>query len=141
MNAYMTPLLGGLIIGLAATGLLYLLGRIAGISGILWSAIAQGFSDDGAWRWLFLAGLLLGPFLYHMFSGNPYPGAPALGLPFAIVGGLLVGFGTRLGSGCTSGHGVCGIGRLSLRSVIATVTFMVFGIATVYLLRHVWGIA
>ncbi len=141
MTAYLTPLLGGLVIGLAATGLLYLLGRIAGISGILWSAVTDGFGNDNGWRWCFLAGLLLGPLLYHLLSATPYPAAPALGLPFAVTGGLLVGVGTRLGSGCTSGHGVCGIGRLSVRSLVATLTFMATGIATVYLLRHVVGLA
>ncbi len=141
MTSYLTPLLGGLAIGLAATGLLYLLGRIAGISGILWAAIAGGLSHDSGWRWCFLAGLLLGPLLYHLVTATPYPAAPAAGLPFAVVGGLLVGVGTRLGSGCTSGHGVCGIGRLSVRSLAATVTFMATGIATVYLLRQLWGLA
>ncbi len=141
MTAYLTPLLGGLVIGLAATGLLYLLGRIAGISGILWAAVSGGVSGDNTWRWCFVAGLLLGPLAYHSLANAPYPGAPALSLPFAIVGGLLVGFGTRLGSGCTSGHGVCGIGRLSVRSLLATATFIVTGIATVYLLRHAWGVA
>lgn len=140
MTAYLTPLLGGLLIGMAATGLLYLLGRIAGISGILWNAVSELPSAEDQWRWYFLAGLLLGPALYHALSATPYPAAPSLGMPFAVAGGLLVGFGTRLGSGCTSGHGVCGIGRLSMRSLTATVTFMVTGIVTVYLLRHVWGL-
>lgn len=135
----MTPLAGGLMIGAAAAGLLYLLGRIAGISGILWNAVAE--AGDRAWRWYFIAGLLAGPLLYHLLSGNPYPPPPALGWPYAVAGGLLVGFGTRLGSGCTSGHGVCGIGRLSTRSIVATLTFMACGIATVFVLRHAWGSA
>ncbi|MEE4190203.1 MAG: YeeE/YedE thiosulfate transporter family protein [Halieaceae bacterium] len=141
MSTYLTPLIGGLVIGLAATGLLYLLGRIAGISGILWSAVSEGLGSDNGWRWCFLVGLLLGPLVYHGLSGTPYPSSPALGLPFAVVGGLLVGLGTRLGSGCTSGHGVCGLGRLSVRSLMATLTFMATGITTVYLLHHAWGIA
>ena len=127
------------MIGAAAAGLLYLLGRIAGISGIVWNAIAN--AEGRAWRWAFIAGLLAGPILYHALSGQPQPSAPALGWPFAIVGGLLVGFGTRLGSGCTSGHGVCGIGRLSIRSIAATLTFMATGIATVFVLRHALGVA
>ena len=139
MTSFITPLAGGLMIGVAASGMLYLLGRIAGISGILWGAIAE--ADGRAWRWCFLAGLLGGPLLFHLLSGTPFPEPPALGWPFALVGGLLVGFGTRLGSGCTSGHGVCGIGRLSTRSVVATLTFMATGIITVFLLRHVWGLA
>ena len=139
MEQFLTPLLGGLLIGTAASLLLLLLGRIAGISGILWSAIAV--SGDRGWRWFFLAGLLLGPLLYHGLSGVSYPQAPALGLPFAVAGGLLVGFGTRLGSGCTSGHGVCGIGFLSPRSLVATLVFMATGMLTVYLLRHALGVA
>jgi uncharacterized membrane protein YedE/YeeE len=139
LSSFATPLAGGLMIGTAAVSLLYLLGRIAGISGILWNAVTD--ADDRAWRWYFLDGLLAGPLLYHYLSGNPYPSPSALGWPFAVVGGLLVGFGTRLGSGCTSGHGVCGIARLSMRSIVATLTFMASGIATVYLLRHVWGVA
>lgn len=141
MSTYLTPLIGGLVIGLAATGLLYLLGRIAGISGILWSAVSDGLGGDNGWRWCFLLGLLLGPLAYHGLSRTPYPSSPTLGLPFAVIGGLLVGLGTRLGSGCTSGHGVCGLGRLSVRSLMATLTFMATGIITVYLLHHAWGIA
>ena len=133
------PLAGGLMIGAAAAGLLFLLGRIAGISGIVWNAVAT--ADGRAWRWWFIVGLLAGPLLYHGLSGNPHPAPPALGWPAAIIGGLLVGFGTRLGSGCTSGHGVCGIGRLSKRSIAATLTFMATGVATVFILRHAWGIA
>ena len=139
MTDYLPALVGGLLIGTAAVGLLYLLGRIAGISGILWSAVSG--APDNAWRWLFLVGLVAGAALYHLASGTPAPAPSSLGWPFVICGGLLVGFGTRLGSGCTSGHGVCGIGRLSARSLIATMTFMATGIATVYLLRHVGGIA
>lgn len=139
MNQFLQPLLGGLMIGFAATGLLYLLGRIAGISGILWSAISDG--GDRSWRWCFLGGLVLGPLLYHGISGSAYPAGPALGTPFAVAGGLLVGFGTRLGSGCTSGHGVCGIARLSTRSIVATGLFMATGILTVFVIRHGLGVA
>lgn len=139
MDQFLQPLLGGLMIGFAATGLLYLLGRIAGISGILWSAISDG--GDRSWRWFFLGGMVLGPLLYHGISGAGYPAGPALGAPFAIAGGLLVGFGTRLGSGCTSGHGVCGIARLSTRSIVATGLFMATGILTVFIIRHALGVA
>ena len=139
MSDYLAALLGGVMIGLAAVGMLALLGRIAGISGITWSALA-GPSDRG-WRWMFLLGLVAGTLLYHGLSGNPLPAPSQLGWPFVIVGGLLVGFGTRLGSGCTSGHGVCGIGRLSTRSLVATLTFMTTGIATVFLLRQLGGVA
>ena len=137
MFIYTTPLLGGLLIGLAATALLLFLGRIAGISGIVWSAVSG--QADNSWRWLFILGLLLGPLFFHQLSGTPYPGASPLPWWYAMAGGLLVGFGVKLGSGCTSGHGVCGLGRLSLRSLAATLTFMATGIATVFIIRHLLG--
>ena len=135
MFAYTTPLIGGLLIGASAVALLYFLGRIAGIAGIVWGA-AQ---PDNAWRWLFIVGLLVGPLAYHFLAGVPNPAPSPLPWWQAVAGGLLVGIGVRLGSGCTSGHGVCGIGRLSPRSLVATVTFMATGIITVYVIRHVLG--
>lgn len=137
MFAYTTPLIGGLLIGTAATLMMLFLGRITGISGIVWGAITG--QADNSWRWLFIVGLLVGPLLYHNLTGTPYPTASSLQWWHAVLGGLLVGIGVKLGSGCTSGHGVCGIGRLSPRSLIATMTFMATGIATVYLTRHVLG--
>ncbi len=137
MEAFLVPLSGGLLIGGSAVALLLLLGRIAGISGILWSAVSA--QPDSAWRWLFLGGLVLGVLLYHSVSGAPYPVPSGLTPWHAAIGGLIVGFGTKLGSGCTSGHGVCGIGRLSPRSIVATLTFMATGILTVFLTRHVLG--
>jgi hypothetical protein len=137
MFAYTTPLIGGLLIGASAFFLLLFLGRIAGIGGIVWSAISA--QPDNAWRWLFILGLLTGPLLYHTVSGMPYPQESPLQWWHAAIGGLLVGFGVKLGSGCTSGHGVCGIGQLSPRSLIATITFMATGIATVYVIRHLLG--
>lgn len=137
MFAYTTPLIGGLLIGASAVALLYFLGRIAGISGIVWGAVSA--QPDNAWRWLFLVGLVAGPLLYHTVSGVPYPVPSQMEWWYAVAGGLLVGFGVKLGSGCTSGHGVCGIGRLSVRSLVATVTFMATGFATVYVIRHVVG--
>ena len=134
----LVPLSGGLMIGAASVLLLLLLGRIAGISGIVWAAVSG--QADNAWRWLFLLGMPLGAFAYHLVSGAPAPAASQLGPWYALAGGLLVGFGTRLGSGCTSGHGVCGLGRLSLRSLAATLTFMGVGILTVYILRHILGV-
>ncbi len=135
MFAYTTPLVGGLLIGVSAVALLLFLGRIAGIAGILWGAVSA--QPDNAWRWTFILGLLAGPPAYHFVAAVPNP--PPSPLPWwqAVAGGLLVGIGVRLGSGCTSGHGVCGIGRLSPRSLVATLTFMATGIATVYLIRHV----
>lgn len=134
---YSNALIGGLLIGVSAVVMLLLLGRITGITSIVWSA----FSDlrESAWRWLFLVGLIAGPVLYHLLSGAPAPTPNPSPWWLAAIAGLLVGYGTSLGSGCTSGHGVCGLGRLSMRSLVATLTFMGFGIATVYVLRHVLG--
>ena len=137
MFAYTTPLIGGLLIGASAVALLYFLGRVAGISGIVWGAVSA--QADNSWRWLFVIGLVIGPLLYHSLSNTPYPIASPLQWWHAVVGGLLVGFGVKMGSGCTSGHGVCGIGRLSPRSLIATITFMATGIVTVYVIRHLLG--
>lgn len=121
---------GGVLIGLAAALMLLGAGRIAGVSGI--AARATGLSDGGMGRaaaWMFLIGLPLGALLVMALSGG-LPASVAGPVPL-IIAGLLVGVGTRLGSGCTSGHGVCGVSRLSQRSLIATVTFMAAGIATV----------
>ena len=137
MFSYTTPLIGGLLIGASATAMLLFLGRITGISGIVWSAVSG--QADNSWCWLFLVGLVLGPLLYHTLSATPYPAASPLQWWHAVIGGLLVGFGVKLGAGCTSGHGVCGIGRLSSRSLIATMTFMATGIVTVYITRHLLG--
>ena len=130
-------LAGGLLIGSAAMLLLFLNGRVAGISGITWAAVSG--ASDRAWRWLFLLGLVIGPLVYHLMSGVPAPAPSAAPVGLLIVAGLLVGLGTRMGCGCTSGHGVCGLGRRSLRSLAATLTFMSTGIVTVYLLRHALG--
>lgn len=134
-----TALIGGVLIGTSATLLLLFNGRIAGISGILGGLVipAQG---DHLWRTLFLSGLIISGFIYHMVfpdTFNPRPGYP---LVLLITGGFIVGFGTRMGGGCTSGHGVCGIGRLSRRSLVATLVFMITGIITVYVIRHIIGI-
>ena len=137
MGDYLIPLTGGLLIGLSAAALLLTQGRIAGIAGILYGAISG--QADNLWRWLFLAGLLIGPIRYPSLSGAPMPAASNLSFAYAIAGGLLVGIGTRIGSGCTSGHGVCGIGRRSVRSLVATCTFMATGIATVFVIRHLLG--
>lgn len=137
MFAYTTPLMGGLLIGFSAVALLLLLGRMAGISGIVWGAVSA--QPDNAWRWLFVVGLLAGPLLYHTLSGASFPAPSQLPWWQAVLGGALVGFGTRMGSGCTSGHGVCGLGRLSPRSLVATLSFMAAGIATVYIIRHLLG--
>ena len=137
MELPLTAILGGLMIGTASIALLATIGRVAGISGIAWGALA---GPDRDWRILFIIGLVLGGALVHTALGRPIPTAPDGPLWLAIAAGLLVGFGTRMGSGCTSGHGVCGIGRRSLRSVTATVTFMSAGVVTVYVVRHVLGV-
>lgn len=136
----LSALAGGALIGLAVAVFLLGLGGIAGISGLLGSAL-QGLWRGGGGpvareRWLFLAGLVAAPLLWRLVGDAP-ASRTTLG-PLGLVGaGLLVGFGTRLSGGCTSGHGVCGVARLSRRSVVATGVFMATGIVTVYVLRHV----
>lgn len=128
---------GGLLIGAAAVILLSLAGRVAGVSGILWGALTEQATH--LWRWLFLIGLVAGTALAHQLLGLAVPSPQSLPSSWAVIGGLLVGLGTKMGNGCTSGHGVCGIGLNSGRSAVATVTFMVCGIATVFVLRHTLG--
>lgn len=139
MHTYLGALGGGVLIGLAAVLLLAALGRIAGISGIASGLIGSG-AGDRAWRLAFVLGLLAGPLLLGWLRGDSGIGAPQVGLPWMALAGLLVGVGTRLGGGCTSGHGVCGIARLSPRSLLATAVFMAFGILTVFVLRHLAGV-
>ena len=130
-------LVGGLILGVATVILLLGIGRIAGISGIVSSVLKPKRVE--MWQVLFIAGLVLSPLLYSVF--RPLPDIEVTtSLPLLIAAGLLVGFGTRLGSGCTSGHGICGNARLSPRSMVATATFMAFGIITVFIGRQVLGL-
>jgi uncharacterized membrane protein YedE/YeeE len=130
--------LGGVLIGLAAVALLYFNGRIAGISGII-GGVLRPNPGDTLWRALFLLGLATGAALILWL----HPVAMALEFdvsdPTVILGGFLVGLGTRIGNGCTSGHGVCGVGRLAPRSIVASAVFVGLGIATSYLVRHLWG--
>ena len=128
-------LIGGLLIGLATTLMLLLNGRIAGISGIVGGLLTRKGSEVG-WRAMFVAGLLLGAFVYMLATGGALPVRIEASLPIVVVAGLLVGFGTRLGSGCTSGHGVSGLARFSKRSIVATSIFMGAGIVTVFLTHH-----
>src|SRR5690606_30019879 len=128
-----TPLasgLGGMLIGAASALLLAFNGRIAGISGIVGSLVSGVPRGDRGWRLAFLGGLLLGGLLLGLVLPTAF-GAPPVSWPMIVAAGLLVGFGTRMGSGCTSGHGVCGISRLSARSLVATATFISTGILTV----------
>ncbi|MBX9299210.1 YeeE/YedE family protein [Chromobacterium vaccinii] len=134
--SHFTPwsaLAGGALIGLSAAWLILLNGRVAGISGIVGNLLAPG--GDKGWRLAFVAGLVLSPWLYRLFAAPP-----DIRLDdrwwLLIAAGLLVGYGSRLGSGCTSGHGVCGLARLSPRSLAATLVFMAAGFAAVWLMRH-----
>ncbi|AEE25378.1 YeeE/YedE family protein [Paraglaciecola chathamensis] len=127
-------LAGGMLVGAAVVLLLLTLGRIAGISGIAAGAMTKR-AFERHWRWAFLTGLLLAPLLYTLIVG-PFPVQTQIGSLWMMVAGLLVGFGTRLGSGCTSGHGVAGIARLSRRSVIATLVFVGGAALTVNVTRH-----
>jgi uncharacterized membrane protein YedE/YeeE len=128
-------LAGGALIGLAAAMLYLLVGRIAGVSGIVGGLLPPA-SGDTRWRVAFVLGLLAGPLLAVLLTGRSGVGAPAAPLPVLIVAGLLVGVGTALGGGCTSGHGVCGIARLSPRSLAATGIFIAVAVATVFVVRH-----
>ena len=134
----LTALCGGLLIGLSAAVLLLFNGRIAGISGIVGGLLQRYKAGDFAWRVVFVLGLILAPVLYRAFADLP-PSQIDASSATLVVAGLLVGFGSRLGSGCTSGHGVCGLSRRSPRSMIATATFMATGFITVYLVRHLFG--
>ncbi len=128
-------LIGGALIGVAAVLLLLFNGRIAGISGIVGGVFSDNSYAERIWRAVFVVGIVCGAALYSLIFG-----APSIQIhtntPILLVAGLLVGFGTRLGSGCTSGHGVCGLGRRSPRSLAATATFIGFGVLTVFLVRH-----
>lgn len=133
----LAALAGGAIIGIAAGALVLLNGRIAGISGIAGGLLSAAKGDIG-WRIAFLAGLIGAPLLFQMVAPLPDVQIDA-GTATLVAAGLLVGIGTRYGSGCTSGHGVCGISRLSPRSLVATAAFMAAGFATVFVVRHVIG--
>lgn len=130
-------LFGGVLIGVAASLLMLSNGRIAGISGIL-GGLWPLRAGERAWRLAFLGGLLLAPWLYPLWAPLPVPEITA-SPGVLLLAGVLVGLGTRMGSGCTSGHGVCGLSRFSLRSLVATLTFMGAGFATVAGVRHLWG--
>lgn len=128
-------LAGGILLGLAASLFLLLNGRVLGISGILGGLVRPRTGDIG-WRVAFVAGLLVAPTVWYLFAEPVTPRIEAAGA-MLMVAGLLVGWGTRYASGCTSGHGVCGISRLSRRSLVATLTFMAAGFATVFVVHHV----
>lgn len=135
----MASLAGGVLIGLSATLLMLLLGRVMGATGVVSGLIAPASRPDFAWRAALLAGMVTGPAVLWLLSGD----MPAIEVPVStgalVIGGLIVGLGVTFGSGCTSGHGVCGMARLSPRSIVATLTFMVVTFVTVFVIRHVIG--
>ena len=133
-----SSLAGGVLIGIAAGVLWVFNGRLAGISGIFGDALGIRLPEIG-WRWMFVAGLIAGGGVMVVIEAGYFPRGVQGAVPVAIAGGLLVGIGTRLGSGCTSGHGVCGIARMSPRSIAATLIFMATGGITVFVTNHLLG--
>lgn len=140
MSNYFLSLAGGILIGIAVSLMLYLNGRVTGISGIIYSATLNRVNNQQTWRWIFLAGLFLGGLFLSAIDSDFFHMGDAQPTWILAAGGLLVGFGTALGSGCTSGHGVCGISRMSLRSLLATVLFITAGVTAVYFFRT-WGLS
>ncbi|MBZ4420223.1 YeeE/YedE family protein [Myxococcus sp. RHSTA-1-4] len=140
ISSILLPLLGGALIGLSASLLLLANGRVAGISGVVGSLL-NPIRGDVAWRILFFAGLLGGGLLLVLLRPQSFPSPASLnpgGVAVLVAAGLLVGLGTRIGNGCTSGHGICGISRGAVRSIAATLTFMATGAITVFVARHVF---
>ena len=132
---FVQAFIGGILIGCGAILLMITNGKIAGISGITHSVITS-LSSENAWRWSFLVGLIVAPLVAAQF-GFALPDSVPISVTVLAIAGFLVGVGTRIGSGCTSGHGICGIGRLSKRSIVATLTFMASAIVTVAIVHHV----
>lgn len=131
-----SALTGGALIGFASVLLILGIGRVAGISGIV-GGLFSGYRTE-QWRWYFLVGLLASPWLYQLFAVLPSVQITS-DVPVLLVAGLLVGVGTRYATGCTSGHGVCGLSQLSVRSLVATLSFMMAGFVTVYVMKHLVG--
>lgn len=131
-------LVGGMLIGLSAALLLLFEGKIAGISGIV-GGILNPAKNDTLWRFVFVVGLLTGGLIFYQIAPQAFAIEISRSAGALALAGLLVGFGTRLGNGCTSGHGVCGISRISKRSILATLTFMATGILTVFVVNHILG--
>lgn len=137
----LSALLGGLLIGLASALLLLCHGRIAGIAGILGGAFSPRAAGS-AWRWMFLLGMVAGAAGHAALAGASADAARSgIPWPLLVLAGLLTGVGTAMANGCTSGHGVCGVGRLSARSLVATLTFLLVAMVTTYGVRHVAGLA
>ena len=131
-------LFGGALIGLSAALLYLFKGRIAGVSGIF-GGILIPTKADLSWRVVFIAGIIIGGFIWHLITGEGKNITAAVEPLWIVIGGIIVGVGTTLGSGCTSGHGICGISRFSLRSILATLTFMATGFISVFIIRHLLG--
>jgi uncharacterized membrane protein YedE/YeeE len=138
MDVLVYPLIGGGLIGLAASLFLLTHGKVAGISGIL-GGLLVGTNEDKPWRFFFLLGLIISGMVYAFFDATAFSNTVQKGPVITIIAGLLVGFGTQLGNGCTSGHGICGIARGSLRSIMATITFMITGMIGTYLVQYIIG--
>lgn len=134
----LASLIGGGLIGIAVTLMLLFNGRVTGISGIIASSLTRPTSE-GVWRWMFLGGLLAGGVFMYFVRPDLFANVSGRSSTSIIIAGLLVGYGTVMGSGCTSGHGVCGMSRFSVRSFIATLTFMLFGFLTVQAMRYFVG--
>ncbi len=128
------PLTGGVLIGIAASAMLLLSGRIAGVSGIFGGMMFQ-HGKERTWRLSFITGLIAGGIIIYNINADFFENSSEKALVVVNIAGLLVGIGTRIGGGCTSGHGVCGIGRLSIRSIVATITFVFAGMITVFLVK------
>ena len=137
-NSIYNALLGGALIGIAVTVMLLFNGRVTGISGIIASSLTKP-TKDGLWRLLFLAGMIVGGVLMHALRPDYFVNLTDRSLTLVGAAGLLVGYGTVMGSGCTSGHGICGMSRFSVRSALATVTFMGFGFLSVQVVRYFLG--
>ncbi len=138
LTQILASLFGGGLIGIAVTIMLLFNGRVTGISGIIASSLTKP-TNEGIWRWMFLGGLLAGGVLIQFVRPDLFTNVSGRSSVAVIVAGLLVGYGTVMGSGCTSGHGVCGMSRLSVRSFMATLTFMLFGFLTVQVVRYFAG--
>jgi uncharacterized membrane protein YedE/YeeE len=136
--AILQAVFGGVLIGVAASALLVLDGRIAGVSGIV-GGLMPPRQPDAAWRALFVAGLVVGGVCLRLLIADPFHGLAETPIVILVPAALLVGFGAGLGNGCTSGHGVCGVSRLAPRSIVATVTFMLAGGMTVFVVPHLLG--
>jgi uncharacterized membrane protein YedE/YeeE len=136
MPPYIMAAIGGVLIGLSAVLLMAFSGRIAGVSGIVGGLLPPKPVTDRSWRLSFVLGLVLAPLLLRMATGASGIGAPAVDYPILLVAGLLVGAGTAFGGGCTSGHGICGMARLSPRSAVAVMVFIIAAMVTVFVTRH-----